>query len=201
MKKILIGVITGSIFFGCNTYLYKFSILEPTTTQTKQSENNQNNSQFTFSDSFIDITMSIASHDGMHGSAIIQNYDGISFSLINKTDSVLILDWNKISFIDASGSSGGSVMHENIKYTDCASMKPPSTIPPHGKISDIITPCSGVYFQTSSGQYGSSGWVVNMLPFANEVTNTTFGFYMPISFGTMIKNYSFKFKGESYQAQ
>jgi hypothetical protein len=196
MKNIsLISIIL--FLFSCNTYLYKFSILEPEASQTSRPQENPNNPIFSYSDSLINITISISGHQGAHGATIAYLYDGISFSLTNKTDSVAILDWNKISFMDASGNSGGSVMHENIKYTDCASMKSPATIPPHGKISDIITPCSGLHLDSgNNGPY----WWTDILPYADEVQNVEFGFYMPISFGSLPKSYTFKFKGESLTA-
>ena len=129
---------------------------------------------------------------GVEGGRRYIAYKGIAFTLINKTDSVVTIDWNKISFVDYRGNSGNTVMHTNVKYADCASPKSPRLIPPRGRIADIIIPCYGVYFH--SGIVGSQ-WMMSMLPSPRQYSKVQFGIFMPLQIGTETINYTFTFEG------
>lgn len=149
------------------------------------------NSKMIYSDDYITIAFAITEtwYKGVEGMSQYDNYEGISFILNNKTDKVVTFDWNKISFKDYTGSSGNAVMHNGIKYRDCSSLKYPSTVPPKGKLRDIIVPCYAVSFP----QYASE-WRVHMLPSPRQMPNVIFGFYMPIKIGDKIHNYQFDFQ-------
>ena len=197
MLFVLVVVVVGCMSMSCNRYLYKFKIIDPATAQTveKPTADDPHSSIMTYSDSLIEFTFNLVGQagNGYDGPSYI--YSGISFILINKTDSIVTLDWNKISFIDGNGSSGNSVMHTGIKYNECSSSKPSTTIPPRGKLTDDITPCYGLHFFSS--QYGSY-WHASALPLAGDNTNIKFGVFIPIAIGTILKNYTFSFNGESF---
>ena len=175
---------------GCinSTYKgYNFELTKPV--QSKS---------LSFSDSKIEITFSpsVTSYYGVEGTSNYENYEGLSFSLKNKTNAVITLDWNKITFEDYSGTSGNSVMHKQIKFKDCSSIKDPTTIPPNGTLVDIIIPCYGVKF--NSNQY-LLRWEAKMLPSPSKVQNPEFGVFIPIFVGDKSQNYQFKFIGQSVE--
>jgi hypothetical protein len=134
-------------------------------------------------------------YKGTEGFEQYDQYKGITFVIQNKTDSVLTVDWNKISFKDYRGSSGNAVMHTNMKYNDCSTSKPASVVPPKGKLEDIIIPCYGVEF--ISGTYPR--WNLSFLPSPRATPKTEFGVYMPLQFGTLSKNYEFNFSGQAIE--
>lgn len=191
LKQILmvILVMLSISLFGCATsYMgYDIKMVQPV-----------GNQGMSFSDENIGIFFkpSRTSYVGVEGIRQYENFDGMSFVLHNKTDEVLILDWNKISFKDYYGSSGNSVMHEGTKYKDCSSIKSSSTIPPKGKLSDIIIPCYGVKFISNRWE---TGWKVHMLPSPNKLPNPEFGFFIPIQIGKKIHNYNFQFVGTAIE--
>jgi hypothetical protein len=184
-------------------------MIEPNTATNTETpnENDPHQTFMTYSDSLIDFTFYLNGTPGNGYDGPVYIYSGISFILVNKTDSVVILDWNKFSFIDARGSSGNSIMHENIKYNECGSNKPATVIPPHGKITDNIIPCYGLTFMPGSSSSTipvEAYWHKSALPLPGDGSNVsdntkiTFGLYLPISIGSIVKNYTFSFKGEVF---
>ncbi|MDY6791132.1 MAG: hypothetical protein SWH54_07680 [Thermodesulfobacteriota bacterium] len=150
-------------------------------------------SSMTYSDDKISIKFSESKtwYMGVVGMSQYDNYDGISFSLQNKTNDVLTIDWNKMSFTDFFGRSGNAVMHQGVKYNECNGFKVPTSIPPKGLISDIIIPCYGLKFISAV----SPRWEAHMLPNPAKIPNVKFGIFMPIQIGNQFHNYQFSFKG------
>jgi hypothetical protein len=137
-------------------------------------------------------------YKGVSGLSQYDNYSGIAFSLVNKTDQTMTIDWDRVSYIDLGGNSGNAVMHKGIKYTNCAGEKAPSVVPPHGRMHDVITPCCDVEFREGVYEMGlhiKPKWVVKMLPNPEEHPNVHFGVYMPLEVGGKILNYTFLFSG------
>jgi hypothetical protein len=193
MKKISVVMIAVCIAFlcGCAPQIgYSFKMAASTTVSSPPST-------MTYSDNFIDISFNIVEdfYKGVEGFQQYDQYKGVSFVLNNKTDNVLTIDWNKISFKDYRGSSGNSVMHNNMKYNECASSKPSTVVPPKGRIEDVIIPCYGVAF--TSGSYAR--WNLSFLPSPRVFPNVDFGIYMPLQFDTNIKNYEFNFTAAARQ--
>ena len=186
MKKMLTILVFISLigFVGCATPVgYRFRMVKPI-----------EDSRMMYSDEYINISFALSGRPAWIMGQYSISYDGISFVLTNKTNEVMTVDWNKISFKDYTGSSGNAVMHKGIKYIDCSSVKNPTTIPPKGKLSDIVTPCYGVKFE-SYGSYGSA-WKVRMLPSPRRMPNIVFGIYMPIQIGDNVHNYEFEFRAK-----
>ncbi len=184
MKKMLKLLVSISLisFVGCATPVgYKFRMIKP-----------NDNPRMVYSDEYINMSFVLSKtwYMGVEGMRQYVNYDGISFILTNKTNEVMTVDWNKISFKDHTGSSGNAIMHKGIKYKDCSSIKNPTTIPPKGKLGDIITPCYGLDFRRT-------GWEAHMLPSPRRMPNVVFGIYMPIQIGDKVHNYEFEFQGDS----
>lgn len=122
-----------------------------------------------------------------------------NFTLKNKTNHSLKINWDDISYVDIYGNVG-RVMHSGVKYTDRNSSQPSTTIPKNAKISDILLPTDNVYFL--SGQYG--GWsekplIPNNFSTQNEGTDNTSKYIgnltimMPIIIEGIQNDYTFVF--------
>ncbi len=183
-NKIFVAAIVISIF-GCAPQIgYRFSLMKPMQDQG-----------MVYSDEKIDIrfAMSETWYKGVEGMKQYDNYDGISFLLKNKTNEVITIDWNKVSFKDYTGSSGNAVMHKGIKYIDCSSIKNPTVVPPKGQLNDIITPCYAVALTASR-------WQIHMLSSPRKMPTADFGFFIPIRIGEIEHNYVFEFRAVSQHA-
>lgn len=187
MERLIVSFLSF-VLIGCapatwNPGYATFSILKPEKT-----------TNMSYSDQRISVNFAVrqSSTYGVEGIRRYVAYKGLAFTLVNNTDNVIIIDWNKISFVDYTGSSGNAVMHKDVKFNECASPKTPTTIPPRGRVSDIIIPCYAISFE---GSY----WHVSMLPSPRQYPKAQFGVFMPIQIGKQIVNYEFSFVAESYQ--
>ena len=125
-------------------------------------------------------------------SAFTIGRNGINFTLRNKTDEPIKIDWNQGSYIDEAGTAH-PITHSGVKYTDAAAAKPASTIPPSAKLEDVATPADAIYF--TSGEYG--GWRTrDLLPRtinAPALKGSTIALYLPLEVNGRTKNYLFRF--------
>lgn len=130
--------------------------------------------------------------------------DRIGFNVENKTDNSVRLIWNDAAFVDIAGKSQ-PIMHEGIKYTDCAGNKTPSVIVRRGALADAAIPCGNVSF-------GYSSWVVSpLLPhdrlLAADTTNSlshyrehvgkTVSLLLPLQIEDVVNDYLFTFRVDS----
>lgn len=118
------------------------------------------------------------------------------FSLLNKTDGPMKLDWNQISYVDPNSGSH-KVMHQGVRYIERDKALPPTVIPPSAKVDDVILPTDLVHHW----QYGNtSGWKENPLfpkpekKEARALIGKTFSAFMPIEINSTTKNYNFVFQ-------
>jgi len=184
------------IISSCASYHYKFKIIEPQSGKTTSvppytGQSNPGSTEMSYEDSLVSMKFFFVGIESYDQVDTHDHYDGTHFTLQNMTDSTIIIDWNKISYIDVNGNVGNTVMHQDIKYSDCASTKTPTNIPSKGKISDVIVPCYGV-------SMSSIGWHEKSLPCPSVIDNVIFGIYFPILIGSTEKIYTFKFSGTSY---
>ncbi|MDR1652240.1 MAG: hypothetical protein LBS01_01060 [Prevotellaceae bacterium] len=93
---------------------------------------------------------------------------GFAFKLFNKSNNPLIIDWNKISYINTDGVSE-SIIHTGVKYIKRYEQQQSSTIPPHASIVDILTPADNVYYY-NYGQFGSGWSEKNLFPYYTKNT-------------------------------
>ena len=170
--KIILGIIVCLFISGCATYKYNFDLITPKPT-----------GQMQYNDDKIQIEFEIKAHPEPNHPYVIF-YNNIGFKLSNKTDQLILVDWNKVSFRDYKGISGNPVMHGNIKFGRCTLSKLPSVVPAHGTIEDVIVPC-----------YAENG----MLPRPQEMPDVDLGFFMPLSIGNETVNYNFEFHGHICQ--
>ncbi|MCK4841531.1 MAG: hypothetical protein KAT04_06575 [Methylococcales bacterium] len=156
---------------------------------------NLNSSGRVFSDENISISFSFPTANAVSRTQDFTTYKvhtGIGIVLENKTNKNIVIDWNQVTMRDNTGASGKQVMHEGVKYKDCADSKVPTTLPPKGFIRDIITPCYGVWFSPS-------GWNASMLPEPKLGNVDSVGLALPLKIGDELKNYDFTFTGKVLQ--
>ena len=123
-----------------------------------------------------------------------------NFTLKNKSNHTIKINWDDISYVDYEGQTG-RVMHTGVKYTERNNSQPASTVPKGASISDILLPTENVYF--ISGQYG--GWNEKLLipsiyqtpeAFANgagSYVGKTMKILMPIMIENVQNDYTFEF--------
>lgn len=123
-----------------------------------------------------------------------------NFTLNNKSNYSLKINWDDISFVNTNGQVG-RVMHSGVKYSERNNSQPATTVPKGAKISDILLPTSNVSF--ISGQYG--GWVENYLfpcvyktpeafnAGASSLIGKTMSIMMPIMIESVQNDYTFTF--------
>lgn len=85
--------------------------------------------------------------------------EAFAFTLVNKTDKNLELDWNKTLFVTGGQTSGG-FMFEGIVYRDRNNQKSADVIFAKGTLTKTIWPNNLVSF--SAGRYG--GWDHGSMP-------------------------------------
>jgi hypothetical protein len=127
----------------------------------------------------------------------------VYFDLTNKTDHSIKIVWEEAAFVAPNGRSG-AVMHNGVRYNDCAATKTPSVVVRGAALSDVIVPCDYVEFE----EFGST-WVVNgFLPTetqrpdldaqAAEMTakhaGKHFSVLLPIQIEDVVNDYLFTFE-------
>ena len=144
-------------------------------------------SKYRYEDDYIDIVWYVSTKQ-------------FNFTLKNKSNHTIKINWDDISYVDYKGSVG-RVMHAGVKYTDRNSSQPASTVPKNASITDILLPTENVYYV--SGQYG--GWREKMLipsiyntpqdfaAEANDYVGKTMKILMPIMIENVQNDYTFEF--------
>lgn len=143
--------------------------------------------KYRYEDDYIDIVWYVSSKQ-------------FNFTLKNKSNHTIKINWDDISFVDYNGNTG-RVMHAGVKYTERNNSQPSSTIPKNASISDILLPTENVYYV--SGQYG--GWREKLLipsiyktpeafaSGANTYVGKTMKILMPIMIENVQNDYTFEF--------
>lgn len=119
-------------------------------------------------------------------------YKEFDFSLTNKSDHTIKINWDDISYVDINGNVG-RVMHSGVKYIDRNSSQPATSIPKRASITDLLMPTENVYYV--SGQYG--GWRESPLIPASYnqggAEGKTMTILMPIMIENVQNDYTFEF--------
>lgn len=125
------------------------------------------------------------------------------FSLENKTDRSIRIDWDNIVYVDYDGEAG-RVVHSGIKYNERNSEQAPSIVPRGTRITDVLLPADNVEWNM-----GMTGWEwqekpllkglvwkpvdeVNRNPYM-DYTGATMKIVMPLEIGGSIREYTFTF--------
>ena len=123
-----------------------------------------------------------------------------NFTLRNKSEHTLKIQWDDISYVDINGQVD-RIMHSGVKYIERNNSQPASTVPKGANISDILIPTDNVYFV--SGKYG--GWEKKLLipsiykspeafnEGASKYLGKTMTILMPIMIENVQNDYTFTF--------
>jgi hypothetical protein len=123
--------------------------------------------------------------------------EGIEFSVRNKTNDQITLDWNGSSFVDSAGTAH-RIFHGDIKLIDRNNPQPPSTIPPSSTLRDVIVPTSYVSW---NGKYWHNEAVLPPGPRGELLKGGEIGVFLPLTIKGKQKPYNFRFKIENVEAE
>jgi len=149
--------------------------------------------------------------EGVHGGmsyqdSIIQikwtyTSTAFEFTLLNKTNKSLKVNWEESAYIDENGESN-RVFHKGVKFSDRSQTQPTTVVIRGSVLSDLVAPVDkAVYI---SGQYG--GWVTKPLFEVNSWTTTgakemedkirgkTVSILLPIVYEGRTREFIFNFK-------
>ena len=109
-------------------------------------------------------------------------YEGIGFTITNRSTQAIAVNWDRTSVALPSGQTS-NVLHEGTKYMQAGASTPPTTIPPGGKLSDSVIPSRNISY--------SEGWYVHGM---NITTGSQFGLYLTLDGAGMSSPYNFVFE-------
>ncbi|MHA1587465.1 MAG: hypothetical protein ACTSV9_01690 [Candidatus Thorarchaeota archaeon] len=130
----------------------------------------------TYSDA--NITISFTMSVGDYGIG----YKGIGFTITNKSEQAIALDWDRSSITLPNGQIS-NIMHEGILFIDRNATAPPTTIPPGGKLSDTAFPTRNVSY--------SDGWHTQSMAIKS---GSEFGLYLTLDGVESPGGYNFTFE-------
>jgi hypothetical protein len=152
---------------------YRFAMLKPTA-----------NDEMAFEDTSLSFKFSI-------------DPKGIACTIRNKTNDPISVNWNMVSYIDASGDAH-KVIHSGIRLVDKEAPQTPTLIPPTARINETLFPTD--YIQSGSSGlsqqplWPNTGHVSKDESQLKNLEGSTFSVFMPIEVGGKANNYSFVFR-------
>lgn len=90
---------------------------------------NQNQNRFIFNEGPVDIAVQVFFDEDYH----------FSLDVRNKTDHKVIIDWNRVEYLDAAGNPH-SMIHQGVNYLDPVTKQRPTYISPGGVLRDELLP-------------------------------------------------------------
>lgn len=115
--------------------------------------------------------------------SLTPEYTGITFTLTNKTDHAITVNWMQSSMIVPTGLTS-SVIHEGTRFITARETQAPTVVPPGSTLEDSVVPTNNI---TST----SSGWSLERL---GLVTGSQFGLYLDTEIGGIHHDYDFRFR-------
>lgn len=113
----------------------------------------------------------------------------VEFSLKNKTEDALEIDWNKISFVNTDNVST-KIFHSSIKYSDKEKSMVETIVPPESIIQDVVFPVNKVRLE-------SNEWVSDpLLPLFysdEDLVGKKMKIFIPMKINNRVTNYTFSF--------
>jgi hypothetical protein len=114
----------------------------------------------------------------------------ISFTLTNKTDNAIVIDWNQVSYVDVKGAAH-RVVHKGVRLMERDQPMPATTVPPGSTLEDFIFPSDEI--EMLGGK-----WIQHMLfpdaPLAAGLKGKTFSIFLPLEVNGAKKTYNFVFR-------
>ncbi len=90
---------------------------------------NQNANRFLFDEGVVDIAVQVFFDQDYH----------FSLDVRNNTSRRVIIDWNRVEYLDAAGNPH-SMIHHGVNYLDPVTKQRPTYIPPGGVLRDLLRP-------------------------------------------------------------
>ena len=122
---------------------------------------------------------------------------GIGCSIRNNTADPISINWNVVSYVDASGDAH-KVIHSGIRLVDKEATQSPTLIPPTARINETLFPTdlikSGSQGLFQEPLWPSTGHVSKDQSGLKALEGSTFSVFMPIETAGKTTNYSFVFK-------
>ena len=152
--------------------------------------------KYSYEDDFIAITWYV-------------NSEQFNFTLKNKTQHTIKINWDDISYVNYNGYTQ-RMMHAGVKYIDRNASQPSTMIPKGATISDLLQPTDNVYWIDAT-RYNSGRWAATPLipnTYNNEVTpasvasqyiGKTMTILMPIYIENVQNDYMFNFCINAYK--
>jgi hypothetical protein len=152
--------------------IYRFSLTKPAASPTLEHE-----------DATVQIKFSIPENKQ------------VAFTLKNKTDNPIKVDWDQVSYVDPEGKSH-KAMHQGIRFIERDRSQSPTTIPPGATLEDFVYPSDAV---TMIGNEWSTPMLFPAAPKAAAFKGKSFSVFMPLEVNGATKNYNFVFAIEDIQ--
>lgn len=159
---------------------------------TETGDKNESITKYSYEDDYITIVWYVT-------------YSQFNFTLINKTNYTIKINWDDISYVDYKGQTG-RVMHAGIKYTDRNNSQPHSLIPRGASLKDMLLPTENVYFSQNIG-WREYSLIPNSISdpskidiIASQYVGKTLSILMPIYIENVQNDYMFTFNINSYKS-
>jgi len=133
--------------------------------------------KFSFSMTKPTASKDLSVHDDKVAVVFTIQRDRIGFELRNKTEAVIKIDWDQVSFVDVDGTAS-KVVHSGVRLIERDRPQVPSLVPPGAKITEAITPSGRIRYE--------KGWqLMPLLPErgipANAICGRDFQVFMPLT--------------------
>lgn len=138
--------------------------------------------------------------------AVKVSTDRLMFDLANKSESPIMIEWDRASFVDASGKAH-RVIHNGIKFAEKEKFQPPTVVPPGTSVSDAAIPSDNVRFVEILGEWTTGVLVpglVNPLEDAEvrsvkALEGRTLTLFLSLDIGGQHKNYTLSIRIDSVE--
>lgn len=117
---------------------------------------------------------------------------GVQFALQNKTDSPILVNWDKAAYMDPSGESH-RVIHTGIVFADRSKAQSLTSIAPTGRINDGVFPADYIDWSNATND-----WTQTILfpqtaaAEPGRMKGQRFGVLLPVTVNGVEKNYFFQ---------
>ena len=115
--------------------------------------------------------------------SLTPEYTGITFTLTNKTDHAITVNWARSSMVLPTGLAS-PVIHEGVRFITARESQLPTVVPPRSTLKDSVVPTNNIMDT-------SSGWALRSL---GLVTGSRFGLYLATEIEGIQHNYDFRFR-------
>ncbi|WP_156360676.1 hypothetical protein [Dethiosulfatarculus sandiegensis] len=135
-RLLALGIVcaAATLFLGCGSpdavsYYQNEEIMDDERSLNYQLTYNTNSNQMVFDEDSFTARFSVFPDKAYN----------FEFTLINKTDRPVVIDWNLINYIDLDGRPH-SIITDNVQYGDPVTAQRPTRVQPQGTVSTLLRP-------------------------------------------------------------